>query len=157
MAGLTPKQEAFARGLASGAGQAEAYRKAYPRAKTWQPSTVYETASRLAKNHKILARVAELRAPIEAEIREIAKIDADQRIRRYTELGKKAEDTGDIATAIRAEDSITRVTGLFTAERQNNRSPIEDLDPGQRDALRRVIEAALEDAEKDAAKARDEA
>ena len=157
MARLTPKQEAFAQGLARGETQSEAYRQAYPSSLKWQAKSVHEKASELANSAKITARVAELRAPVEAEIRTAASIDADHRVRRYTELGKKAEDAGDIATAIRAEDSITRVAGLFTAERQNNRSPIEDLDAAQRDALRRVIEAALEDAERDAAKARDEA
>lgn len=58
---LTPKQEAFATGLAAGLSQAEAYRQAYPKAQAWKDETVWSKASTLAKDEKVQARVQALR------------------------------------------------------------------------------------------------
>jgi phage terminase small subunit len=58
--GLTPKQEDFALGLASGLSQAAAYRKAYPAALKWADATVWREASLLAANPKVSTRVQDL-------------------------------------------------------------------------------------------------
>lgn len=58
--GLTPSQEAFAAGIASGLSQSEAYRKAYPRSQKWADKTVWSRASELAAHGKVAGRVAEL-------------------------------------------------------------------------------------------------
>ena len=55
--GLTPKQEAFAAGVANGLSQAEAYRQAFPRSLKWKDETVWQHASRLAADSKVRARV----------------------------------------------------------------------------------------------------
>jgi len=56
---LTPWQEAFARGLAEGRAQGDAYIKAGYSARG---DTAFEAASRLAKNVKVAVRVRELQA-----------------------------------------------------------------------------------------------
>lgn len=61
---LTPQQEKFALGVASGKTQADAYREAYPRSKKWKDDSVYPKASNLMANGKVSARVAELRERI---------------------------------------------------------------------------------------------
>lgn len=61
---LTSQQEAFARAVAEGKSQAEAYRTAYPRSNDWKDSAVWSEASRLMAAPKVSARVAELRAEI---------------------------------------------------------------------------------------------
>lgn len=58
--GLTPAQESFAAGIASGMTQAEAYRQAFPKAARWKDETVWAEASRLAADHKVSTRVREL-------------------------------------------------------------------------------------------------
>jgi phage terminase small subunit len=60
---LTAKQEAFAQGIADGLGQAESYRAAYGN-EDWKDSTIYPVASRMMKNSKIVARIAELRSEV---------------------------------------------------------------------------------------------
>jgi hypothetical protein len=65
---LTPKQEAFAQGLASGLSQSEAYRVAYPKAQSWKDATVWRKASLMAGNGDVQARVDQLR-------REVAKLN----------------------------------------------------------------------------------
>jgi phage terminase small subunit len=58
---LTPKQEAFATGIASGLSQADAYRQAYPKSQAWKDETVWSKASTMAKDDKVQARIKELR------------------------------------------------------------------------------------------------
>jgi phage terminase small subunit len=57
---LTANQEEFVKGIIEGKSQAEAYRAAYPKQKS-SDKTVYENASRLMNNSKIIARLKELR------------------------------------------------------------------------------------------------
>lgn len=79
---LTPKQEAFATGVASGLSQAEAYRQAFSQSRKWTDKTVHEKASRLAAEDKVQARIQELRGKaaeanevtIERIVAEVVKI-----------------------------------------------------------------------------------
>lgn len=59
---LTPKQEAFAVGIASGLTQADAYRAAYPRAAKWKDEAVWAQSSKLAADSMVCIRVEELGA-----------------------------------------------------------------------------------------------
>ena len=61
---LTAKQEAFCQGIADGLGQADAYRAAYD-AEGMKDSTIYPHASKLMKNDKVAARIAELKADVQ--------------------------------------------------------------------------------------------
>lgn len=61
---LTAKQEAFCQGIADGLGQADAYRAAYD-AEGMKDSTIYPHASKLMKNDKVMARIAELKAAVQ--------------------------------------------------------------------------------------------
>lgn len=61
---LTAKQEAFCQGIADGLGQAEAYRAAYD-AEGMKDNTIYPLASKLMKNSKITARIAELKSHVQ--------------------------------------------------------------------------------------------
>lgn len=144
--GLTAQQEAFAQALASGETQAEAYRIAYPRSRAWKAESVHEKASVTAKHVKIQSRIAELRAPVVEQV----EITLEERIEKFTELARLAREAGDLANANRAEENITRIAGLFSAERPNDRSPVEDLTAAQRRAVRATIEQALARAEAEA-------
>lgn len=59
---LTPQREVFATRLAAGDTQAAAYREAFPRSKAWKDATVWREASKLAQNHEVSTRAAELQA-----------------------------------------------------------------------------------------------
>ena len=61
---LTAKQEAFCQGIADGLGQADAYRAAYD-AEGMKDNTIYPLASKLMKNSKVAARIAELRESVQ--------------------------------------------------------------------------------------------
>lgn len=64
---LTKNQEAFVVALIEGKTQRQAYQEAYPRSKQWKPGSVDREASVLVKNPKVVQRLNELRAKIEAE------------------------------------------------------------------------------------------
>lgn len=57
---LTARQEKFCQGIADGLSQSDAYRGAYNTGKM-SVKTIWEYASRLADNSKVIARLRELR------------------------------------------------------------------------------------------------
>ncbi len=61
---LTAKQEAFCQGIADGLGQADSYRAAYD-AEGMKDNTIYPLASKLMKNSKVTARIAELKSQVQ--------------------------------------------------------------------------------------------
>jgi phage terminase small subunit len=78
---ITSKQEAFALAYCRLMNASDAYREAY-HAGNMAPKTINEAASRLLKNSKVAARIAELKAPAiaaaglsaERTLREIARV-----------------------------------------------------------------------------------
>lgn len=64
MTKLTAKQEKFCQAIADGMTQADAYRAAYD-ADRMKDNTIYPLASKLMKNSKITARIAELREAVQ--------------------------------------------------------------------------------------------
>ena len=59
----SPQRERFAREIALGRSQAQAYRTAYPSSSKWPEKSVWARASHLASDNKVIARVAALTAP----------------------------------------------------------------------------------------------
>lgn len=57
---LTAKQEKFVQGIIEGKSQADAYRSAYPNQKM-SDKTIWECASKLMANPKVITRLNELR------------------------------------------------------------------------------------------------
>lgn len=78
---LTPQQEKFAQGVASGLTLSDAYRQAYKAGKM-KPATINETASRLASDPKISARVASLARKVE----EVFVVDTAKLLREASRL-----------------------------------------------------------------------
>lgn len=58
--GLTPGQEEFARGVAQGLTQTDAYRLAYPASKKWKDNSVHIKASLCAAKDKVKLRITNL-------------------------------------------------------------------------------------------------
>lgn len=61
---VTPKQELFCLAMLAGQSQSDAYRLAYKPSPKLKAKLVHERACRLAKNCKVVARLAEMRAPV---------------------------------------------------------------------------------------------
>lgn len=65
---LSKQQEAFAQEILKGKTQADAYRVAYPTSKKWKVDAIYSQASILINNSKVVARIEELRKPIQERL-----------------------------------------------------------------------------------------
>lgn len=109
------RRERFAQELAKGNTAREAYKLA-------GYSDCKQSAARLAKEPEVVERMTELAHISALEIGQ----SMEERILRYAALSKKAEEIGDLATAVRSEDSITKIGGWFAQERENDRMPLGD-------------------------------
>lgn len=122
--GITGKQERFARRLADGDTQSDAYRSVYS-AGSMNEATVWSEASRLARHPEVAARVAELKAQEEG-VRRMLMLDREETI--LARLEHEALTAKTDSARIRALELLGRHAGMF-AERveveQVNRSAAE--------------------------------
>jgi phage terminase small subunit len=103
---LTAKQELFVQKLLQGMSQADAYRSAYPKQKM-SDKTVWETASKLMANPKVITRLTELRK----ELATPAIMSAQKRLEWLTRLIENEEETtGDKLKAI---DIMNKMQGEY--------------------------------------------
>ena len=106
---LTPKQLHFARCVASGMTQADAYREAYDT--EGSPATVHQSSSRLMKNPKISARVQVLIGARERAIAQSSLSDREKVLSKLREWMESA--SGEDSMKIRSAELLGRSVGLF--------------------------------------------
>ena len=120
---LTPKRELFAQKIVEGMSQADAYRSAYSCEKM-SDKTIWENASRLMADSKVLARVNELRDQISKE----SIMTAQKRLEWLSEVIRSEERmTSD---KLRAVDIMNKMEGLYTTRIEgdlNVSKKLEDL------------------------------
>ena len=108
---LTAKQEQFAQNIIKGMSQADAYRSAYSTSRM-ADKTIHENASRLAKDSKISARIAELRGQLTKE----TIMTAQERLEWLTELINNDEVyTSD---KLKAVDIMNKMQGEYVQKVQ---------------------------------------
>ena len=127
---LTPKQLHFARCIASGMSQTDAYKEAY-NSSNMKVQTIYEQASRLANDSMIAARVDSL-----VRLKEQAVVRSTVGLR--SKVLTKLEGFMDTATVqdgnrIRATELLGKSIGLFKDVIEDNRD--NDKTPEQLTAL----------------------
>lgn len=155
--GLTRQQELFAQGLVAGFSQADAYRRAYPRAAKHKDAAVWVEASKLAAHPKVRLRVdaamkrlaeqAELDgAELVREARAIAfssvanLMHPDGRVKLPMELDKataaavkkfKIDDLGrveyDFHDKNNALERLFKYLGLFEKDNKQKSDPLTAL------------------------------
>lgn len=103
---LTAKQETFAQNIVSGMNQADAYRSAYPNQRMTD-KTIWETASKLIKNPKVIARIQELRA----QLAKPTIMSAQERLEWLTALIKSEEET--TSDKLKAADIMNKMQGEY--------------------------------------------
>lgn len=119
---LTAKQEAFVQNIVKGMSQADAYRSAYPNQRM-SDKTVWETASKLMNNPKVVTRLKELRDKLASE----SIMTAQERMEWLTQLVKNnGEDTADKLKAI---DILNKMSGEYVTKVEGNLNiaKLEDL------------------------------
>lgn len=103
---LTANQEQFAQNIIQGMSQADAYRAAYPNQRM-SDKTVWEAASRLMANSKVMARLTELRD----ELVKPGIMTAQERLKWLTGVINSGEEsTGD---KLRAIDIMNKMQGEY--------------------------------------------
>lgn len=111
---LTPKQESFARCVASGMSQADAYRSAFDVRAGTKDSSIHVSASKLMDDPKVTQRVEQLKQPIAQK----AQITLESHLQELKELRDDAKAAGNLKAAISAEVARGRAAGLYTEKLQ---------------------------------------
>lgn len=129
---LTVKQEAFALAyLETGTG-AKAYRQVYDVKADTLDSTVWEAASRLLANSKVIARIAE----IQARAREMSVFTLIAALEELEDARKLAHKEGQAGAAVAATNSKIKLFGLDKPTRLEhagkNGGPIKTEGTGER-------------------------
>ena len=125
---LTPKRALFARCVASGMTQADAYREAYdPKASTTNAS-IHTLASRLMAEVEIRSRVDALIAQRDRAIQVSAVSDRDRVLSKLRSWMDEAEPTDSIK--LRAAELLGRSAGLFVTE-MNLNTNAQQRDPAE--------------------------
>lgn len=133
--GLTAKQMHFARCVASGMAQAEAYREAFDVTAEGRTATHREAASRLMARADIRARVDALVAQRERSILASSLSDRERvlsKLRQWTDTAEPAD-----GNKIRAAELLGKSVGLF-------RDVVETSDGKTSDELLSELEAMLD-------------
>lgn len=95
--GLTPRQEKFAQGVASGLSQSEAYRQAYPSSLKWKDKVVWTRASQLASMDMVSIRVSKLAAAIaEKSVLKAAEVLDEVRKLAHSDIGEIMHPDGRV-------------------------------------------------------------
>ena len=125
--GVSPKQSAFAAFVAEGDSYTEAYRKAYDASKM-KEQVVWNAASRLAKNAKVMTYITALKK------KDATAIEAHDRLSKAWILERLQDeaqnDKNPAATRVRALELLGKTSGLFDESTHitfENRTP-EDVE-----------------------------
>ena len=111
---LTPKQAHFARCVASGMTQADAYREAYDPKQGTTAASIHTLASRLMGQVEIRSRVDALIKARERAVVASALTDRDKvlsRLRAWLEGTEEAD-----SNRLRAAELLGKASGLFTTD-----------------------------------------
>lgn len=108
---LTANQENFVKNIIQGMSQADAYRSAYPNQKM-SDKTIWETASKLMANPKVVARLKELRE----QLSKPSIMSAQERLEWLTQLIQSKEES--TADKLRAADIMNKMQGEYVQKVQ---------------------------------------
>jgi len=138
---LTARQLHFARCVAAGMSQADAYREAYTVGDGTKASTVHEKASRLMAQDKIRARVDALVALREQALIRSA-VDTKVKVLRKLEEFMESAEPSD-AVKLRATELLGKSIGLFREVledgRTNREASSEELEAQLEERLRQLL------------------
>lgn len=128
---LTPQQEAFARGVANGKSQSEAYRLAYPKSQAWKPETVAQAASRLMANSNVHAIVDSIRA----ELAERCLWSREQSVKVLSNIATAGEKDAD---RVRATAELNKMHGFEAPQKIEHSGSVTQI-------TRRIIDSGNSD------------
>lgn len=105
---MNSRQEKFARLVAAGKSQVDAYREAYPRSRNWKEGTARKRASELMKRGAVAEMVERLRRDADSA----ATMDCNRaRVILSAEVERIVADHGPTIELCRAIDTLARISG----------------------------------------------
>ena len=113
MSKLTAKQEAFCIAYIETGNASEAYRMSYD-AENAKPESVNRMAKELMDNLKISSRIEEIQKPAVKR----AEITLESHLKRLKHLSDMAEAAEQYSSAIKAEESRGKASGLYTDKKE---------------------------------------
>lgn len=119
---LTPKQEEFAKAIAEGMSQVDAYRSAYS-CKNMSDNAIYVNASKLVADAKVALRIKELRE----KLAKPSIMTAQERLEWLTTVVN--DDGQSMVDRLRASDQMNKMQGEYVqkVEGSINIAKLEDL------------------------------
>lgn len=108
----------FAELVMQGTNQSDALIAVHPPARRWTRKTVGVKACLFAKDKRVVAAMASIRANVEAAVVDRGTITLEGHLRDLQELRDKAARRGDYGAAIRAEERRGMVAGFYVERKQ---------------------------------------
>lgn len=140
---LTAKQDKFARLVAEGKTQAEAYREAYDCKRT-ADKTVWENASRLNADSKVSARIQELKKQFTKDLDLTSQITVERQLKYTQKAIQECLKTGDFNNYLKAMDMQNKLIGLYAptkTDNNNNNNNKEEVDKEYTEAVKNLTKA----------------
>ncbi len=109
---LTAKQEKFARLVAEGKTQSEAYRLAYNCVNN-KPDTIWSRASELANHSGVSARIEELRRQFTQNLDIASQITVERQLEYCQKAIQECLQSGDWANLFKGLDMQNKLLGLY--------------------------------------------
>jgi len=109
---LTAKQDKFARLVAEGKTQADAYREAYNASKM-KAETIQNSAYKLMQNDEITTRINELKKEFTKKLDIASQITVERMLATSQKILKLALEQGDFTNSLKALDFQTKIKGLY--------------------------------------------
>jgi hypothetical protein len=106
--GLTAQEEVFCQNIVRGNNQSDAYRAAYDTSR-YKEATVHRAAKMLMSKSKLIARIAELRAPVIKKV----QITLEEHLIKLGQLSDLAAAKDQYSAAINGEMLRGKVSGLY--------------------------------------------
>lgn len=137
---LTPQQEKFARLVAEGKNQSEAYVLAYPKAKGWKPTSIAVAGSKLMALDNVSQIVGDLRA----EASKKTVITLESHLAELERMRDLALENGKFEAAINAEVHRGKAKGLYVSKTEDVTDPLKKamgrMTPGDAQAALDALE-----------------
>jgi hypothetical protein len=116
---LTAKQDKFARLVAEGKTQADAYREAYNSAKM-KPETIQNSAYKLMQNGEITARIEEYKKQFTKNLDLTSQITVERQLKYTQKAIQECLKSGDFNNYLKAMDMQNKLIGLYAAIKTDN-------------------------------------
>lgn len=134
---VNAKHEKFVQNLIRGMSQRQAYLDAFPSSKKWKEATVDSRACELAKNSKVMGRLAELQAQSASK----AILSREERMMILSDIATNIEEPSK--PRMQAIDLLNKMTGEYIEKRQ-----VEAVVDAPIEAASMRIKALIDEAKK---------